>query len=619
LGSFKEAQIEAALPDQADATDQIWSMIMGLFDQIVELTGDEVFDGKDFTEILTVGLDQVEVGLLPSTADDIMMGTMQRTRVGQVRAMIIVGANEGVLPAENSGDGLFAIDELEKMSEEGHEICKVDKVRVQEEKLAIYRNLAKPSDHLWISYSIGDEEGSPLRPSELIDDLLEDHPGLEIRRDILNSHDSMELVGGKLSTLRHLTDVMRQAARGESVDPLWASVDKWYRQGDESEMGRINEAFDFDNAPADLGDGEADVLFKKDETGACALSPSRIETFAKCPFAHYVTYGLRPEELRVFEVASREIGDVYHACLMEITGRLSSENRWDSVTEEECRQLVARVLQKQAADYKEGLFGFSNEEKYKSNRMESTCFQALWALVGHVRAGRIEGSRYEVAFGRGRAIPPITVDAGGRTIYIEGKIDRLDQLENGRVKVIDYKSGNLDLKQKEIVSGYRLQLMLYMKAAQMGEKLPAGVFYFHIQDPRVNVDKLKNKGADIADVVSAELKKEFKLKGIMVADEESIREMDGDFTGASDVIPVKATKNGLTGLPADSLVTDDEFAELQGAVDSKLDELCEDMVRGGIDIHPMKIKDETPCKYCQYKSICRFDLGFDGCRYNMVR
>ncbi|WP_303857744.1 PD-(D/E)XK nuclease family protein [Aminicella lysinilytica] len=620
LAAFKEAQIAAGLPDQADATDQIWSMIMGLFDQIVELTGDEPFCGKDFTEILTVGLDQVEVGLLPSTVDDIVMGTMQRTRVGQVKAMIIVGANEGILPAENSGDGLFAVEELEKMAEEGHEICKVDKVRVQEEKLAIDRNLSKPSEHLWISYSVGDEAGGDLRPSDLIDEILTAHPGLQVQRDILNRDDPEELVGGKLSTLRHLTDAMRQEARGEKVDPLWTSVDKWYRQADESEMGRINEAFDFDNAPADLSAGEADVLFKKDETGACVLSPSRIETFAKCPFAHYVTYGLRPEELRVFEVASREIGDVYHACLMKITSRLSSEDRWDSVTEEECRELVAQVLQKEAADYKEGLFGFSNEEKYKSNRMESTCFQALWALVGHVRAGRIDGSRYEVAFGRGRAIPPITVDAGDRTIYIEGKIDRLDQLDNGRVKVIDYKSGNLDLKQKEITSGYRLQLMLYMKAAQMGEKLPAGVFYFHIQDPRINMDKIANKGgADIADVVTAELKKEFKLNGIMVDDEETIHEMDSDFTGASDVIPVRATKNGLTGLPAGSLVTDAEFEELQKAVDSKLDELCVDMVRGGIDIHPMNINDETPCKFCQYKSICRFDLGFDGCRYNMVR
>ena len=105
----------------------------------------------------------------------------------------------------------------------------------------------------------------------------------------------------------------------------------------------------------------------------------------------------------------------------------------------------------------------------------------------------------------------------------------------------------------------------------------------------------------------------------MVDDEETIHEMDSDFTGASDVIPVRATKNGLTGLPAGSLVTDAEFEELQKAVDSKLDELCVDMVRGGIDIHPMNINDETPCKFCQYKSICRFDLGFDGCRYNMVR
>ena len=25
------------------------------------------------------------------------------------------------------------------------------------------------------------------------------------------------------------------------------------------------------------------------------------------------------------------------------------------------------------------------------------------------------------------------------------------------------------------------------------------------------------------------------------------------------------------------------------------------------------------CRYCEYKGICRFDIGFDGCRYNMIK
>lgn len=56
---------------------------------------------------------------------------------------------------------------------------------------------------------------------------------------------------------------------------------------------------------------------------ALSLSPSRLERYARCAFSHLIQYGLKPEERRVFEVAPREIGDIYHQCLMELTAKLT--------------------------------------------------------------------------------------------------------------------------------------------------------------------------------------------------------------------------------------------------------------------------------------------------------
>jgi len=66
-------------------------------------------------------------------------------------------------------------------------------------------------------------------------------------------------------------------------------------------------------------------------------------------------------------------------------------------------------------------------------------------------------------------------------------------------------------------------------------------------------------------------------------------------------------------------MSDEEFTELQKAVDEKVEELCGRLAGGDIDISPMVTKGGTACQYCEYKSICRFDLGFDGCRYNVLR
>ena len=121
-------QREQGFLDLAEETLQIWGKLIGLLDQMTELMGEQFFDGKAFTELLVTGLSQLEVGVLPPTPDDILMGTMQRTRSGSVRAVIVIGANEGLLPAAPSDEGLFSVDELEFLASEGAEICKVDHI-----------------------------------------------------------------------------------------------------------------------------------------------------------------------------------------------------------------------------------------------------------------------------------------------------------------------------------------------------------------------------------------------------------------------------------------------------------------------------------------------------------
>jgi len=166
LASIVKAQEAAGLLDLADETRQIRDTIGGILRQIDALMGDEHFDFDMFLQTFAIGLKQEEVGVLPSTPDDLIVGTMQRTRPGNVKALVVVGANEGVIPEAPSGNGIFAGDELDHLAEGGHPILKVDDVRRQEEALAIYRDLSRPSEELWIGYSASDEvgaRGGPLR------------------------------------------------------------------------------------------------------------------------------------------------------------------------------------------------------------------------------------------------------------------------------------------------------------------------------------------------------------------------------------------------------------------------------------------------------------------------
>lgn len=612
-----QMQEQQELLDLAEETAQIWGQIVGLFDQIVELSGEEPFEGSVFTGLLTAGLSQLETGVLPPTSDDILMGTMQRTRSGRVRAVLVLGANEGLLPARVTDEGLFSIDELEFLAEEGKELCKVDRIRVMEEQLAIYRNLSRPSDYLWISFSASDEEGQETRASEVIDSLLRIFPDLTIKQDIISNGDMKELVGGQISTLRHLTAELQKGRRGERIHGGWKAVISWYREHDPEGLSKIAEGLAFTNSQKDIPAELAELLYRRDVTLPLVLSPSRLEKFSRCPFSHFVAYGLRPEERRVYQAAGREIGDIYHSCLMEISRKLTEENTWDTITEEECRAFVCQTTQKEAASYREGLFSFTNEECYKTKRIEDTCFHVCWALIQQVRAGNIEKSLYEVPFGRNCDIPPVEVAAEGQYVYIEGKIDRMDLLKGDRVKIIDYKTGKETFDVKEARSGYRLQLMLYLKAAQQQKRKPAGVFYFLIEDPRVDLTDVDKK--NLSEKVSKEMRKAFRLDGIMVDNAQVIGDIAGEFEGFSDILPIRMSKEGIKATSEGFLLSEEEFSALQEDVDKQISQLCSQLSGGRIAIMPKKTDRTSPCVYCEYRSICRFDLNFPGCRYDLVK
>lgn len=617
IGGLAEAQRAAGLEDRAEETVQVWDMLMQAFGQLAELMADEPFDVREFALLLESGLSQMEVGVIPPTADEILMGTMQRTRAGDVRAMLVLGANEGVLPMEPAEGTLFSPEELELIASGGHEICKDNGLRAMEEALAIYRNLSKPSEHLYISYSVSDGQGESLRESGIVTRIRDIFPNLEEEPDAVSRGDAGALIGGKLNTLRHYTEALREARRGDRIDPRWDAVREWLEETDEPGLERIRRGLSFTNRQAPLPRGLALGLLER-EDGSLSFSPSRLESFSRCPFSHFVAYGLVPDERRLYEAAGREIGDLYHLVLMRLSRELTHEGRWQSINREESDLLVDRLIKSVEESYREGLFDAGGGERYRGERAGRACREVAWTLISQMRSGAVEQSLFEQRFGRGCELAPIVQETSAGTVYIEGKIDRLDILPGNRVKIIDYKTGRERFSKREAEAGYRLQLMVYLKAARGERRRPAGVFYFLIGEPQADVSGVS---ADkISEKISDEVKNFFKLDGIMVNDADVIAGIAGDFEDDSEVVPLKRRRDGAVwSRRKDFLLTEDEFAGLEQKVDRQVARICEEIVSGRIDIRPMRAGNAAACTFCRYKGICRFDTAFPGCEYEVIR
>lgn len=619
---FIAKQEEKNFFELADETAHIWESMTDILNQMYEIMGDETFEPEMFRDIFVTGLGQVEIGLLPPAEDGLVLGNIQRSRSGRIKALVVIGANEGVLPQEKPTQGLFSAEERELFREDGKELCKVDSVRFMEERLAIYRTLSTPSEYLWMSYSLTDEAGGQIRPSRIFLKIKDLFPAAEVLRDVINRDDDELLINSLLSGKRHMSRKLLAAGEGEIVNDSWKAAIGWLEQNHPKEIDEIRSSITFTNRQEALGRKAALALFNKDPYKALSLSPSRVERYSRCPFSHLVSYGLRPEERRVFEAAPREIGDIYHRCLMMLTEKLTAagvsvtapESQWMTITRKECDALVENEIEQIAAMYREGLFNSGSLEEYRQKRIVKICSQVCWTVVEQVRAGKIERIEPEISFGRKGKLPPLEVDVDGQKVYIEGIIDRVDFLENGRIKIVDYKTGREKFDVEEAAAGYRLQLMMYLEAAcgELGK--PAGVFYFKIKEPSLDFS-----GREIdEETLHKEIRKSFKLDGIMVDEPDVIEDIAGSFEGYSEIVPIRATADGVKNTGQNGLMTEEEFAELQSAAAERIKQACKDLTEGNIDIHPMKTEETSACVFCRYKGICRFDTIFEGCSFNII-
>jgi len=600
-------ETEKGLHDFAEETAQTWQHIINTFDQLVEIMGDEEMSAKDFAGVLQVGFESVELGLLPPTSDGLILGTMQRMRTGKIKALLIIAANEGLLPMAMGKEGLLNDDEKKRLEDRGMEICRREELRLHEEKLAIYKNISKPENYLWISHSISDNDGGKLGASLIFERLSKIFAKSEIQKDILSKSaetgEVESLIHSKESTLMHITNAMRDSITSErSLNSKWEAVAKWYINNENEYYKKMIAGLFFKNERKSIPEELAKELYQRGNE-EMSLSPSRLGTYGKCPFSFFINYGVKPGEMRVYEILGREIGEIYHNCIMNLSKKLTKGSSWITIQKEECDEIVDKLIDEEAGEYREGMFLQGAEEAYRTERIKEVCRENAWVLVEHVRSGNIAEMSFEEGFGRAAfkneaGLPAIEVEISqGKKVLIEGRIDRIDTLADGSVKIIDYKSGREKFNAAEAKAGWRIQLMLYLRAAQKQKAEPAGVFYF-------TVDEKVDAG---------------RMDGVVIDKASVIDNIAGEFQNYSSIIPVRKLKDGtVKGNTSENLLSEVEFKELQDDVDKKIRELCSELITGCIDIRPKKSNDMTACRYCEYKSVCSFDTAIEGFKYETI-
>ena len=248
-------------------------------------------------------------------------------------------------------------------------------------------------------------------------------------------------------------------------------------------------------------------------------------------------------------------------------------------------------------------------------RLKKIIQKALKYIIGTLVQSRFEVLGTEVEFGEKGKYNPIRLTLeDGKRIEIIGKIDRIDtaQSEDGRyLRIIDYKSSAKNIDLNEVYAGLQIQLLTYLDAACKEEDLmPAGVLYFSMLEQMIKADKRMEQ-----EEIEEKIRANFKMKGLILADVNVVKLHDKKLEkGSSALVPAYIDKEGNLSEKKTSGVTAEQFEELQKYMYIVIKQISKEILGGNIDLKPYYKDKKTPCKYCDYKSVCGFNMG--GCENN---
>lgn len=619
---------EIGMTSKVKEYEQVPSIVLGILDQAVEVIGEEELNVKDFYKILNAGFESKEIGVIPVALDQVNIGDIARIKGREVKALFIVGVNDGVLPSANKKEGILSDKDRETLKEIGLELSSTTKLKVFEEQFMVYTALSLASEYLMISYPMADFDGKSLRSSIIIPRIKKIFPSLTEESSLYNlreKNDKYSKITAPIPTFNELILALRRNYENEEVEEYFGQIYRWYEEKEEfkNKTGQIFEGLRYNNNIDNVSRDKIKELYST-ENGRLLFSVSRLEKYSNCPFSYFIQYGLKAKDRKLYEFTAPDLGSFMHEILDEFTSKVKNERiAWSDLNTEKCRNIVGELINKKLKEDSKSILNSSSKYKYFADRFKRVVSKSVSIIAEQMRCGQFEVFSNEFIFGSFNDGAPINLRLpSGEDVYLQGRIDRIDTLDlndNTYVRVVDYKSGAKKFDLNELYYGLQIQLLVYLDAILRNSEsimnkqaIPGAILYFRIDDPII-----KSKSDLDKEVIREEVLNKLKMNGLLLKDAELVRAMDNNMETYSLIIPATFKKDGDFTANS-SVITKEQFDILREYVNDKMVEICEDMLSGNIKIEPCKNQKIAYCEYCDYSAICQFDTSIKDNNYKIV-
>lgn len=595
---------EMGLIDLANEYVESYHIILEIFDEIVLVFKEDKMNIDTYSKILKIGLKNSELGKIPATQDQVTLGDVDRTRSHKVEVVFVIGLNDGVFPSVNKDEGFLNDTDRERLKNDGIELANGTLENLYEENFNIYKVFTTAEQEMYLSYASSDGEGKALRPSILIHKMKKIFPKLEEQSDVITKQ--YEVVNQNI-TYEELLEKIYQLKNKEDIEKLWYAVYAWYKQNLKwnTRLEQDMEGLAYTNVPQKLKKENMDKLYGN----TLHTSVSRLEQYRRCPFSYYLQYGLKVKPKEELKIQSFNTGSFMHETIDEFF-KYVHENGLNLAELEEIdiQKIISKIIDEDLELSKNYIFKATVKYNILVRRLKKIVSKALKYIIQTLIYSDFTIKGTEVEFDTKGEYKPIRLELeDGKRIEITGKIDRIDiaKEEDGNyLRIIDYKSSSKNIDLNEVYAGLQIQLLTYADAVCKEEDLiPAGIFYFSLLEQMIKADK-KIEDEEIEELI----RKNFKMKGLIIADVKVIKMNDNSLTtGTSKMVPAAISKSGEVIEKWTNGVKQEEFGILQKYIYQTIKEIGKEIFNGNIDLKPYYKNGKTPCEYCEYKSICTFD------------
>ena len=617
------AQMRAGARRDAEELSRLWAVTVGAIDDLANVLGDMPLTVAELADALKLIFSKTDIGTIPTSVDEVTIGSAVTLRADHPRYVLVLGLNEGVFPANVGDEGLISEQEKVRLAELGLELPSGRDERASNELFFLYRTFNAPKEGLYLSYAKTASDGRAATPSIAVERVR--HLMHNKKPRLFEAEDVLEHVYTPAAALERFSDIPEQYK---------ASIQKLLEEEDVAAARTLSCKVSEKNAT--LGEKTASSLFADKH-----MTPSHLESFAGCRFAYYCERVLKLREDKNATLELSDTGTFLHYVLEKVIKEENKEGfSSHSFVHKDAKYLAKKYTDEYVSKLCEENGPLTPRAKALTERLERLAALTIDTLSAEFADSKFLPLFTELDLRKLGSSYEITLE-NGEKVSLSGKVDRADiwRTPDNKfyLRVVDYKTGTREFDPKDVKHGSSLQMPLYLMALtarthpamleeikkdaaqhvhnydpQKGDRfsvdlcpleedsrlttipqdtvfIPAGVTYFSTAVKSENTPSRKDEQTAMQDAA-----KRLARSGVLLDDPEVLAA--ASHSANPDIVGKTKGKKHLSA---------EGFAELFKDLNDTVGRLCGEMRSGVATAAPNPEKKNSPCNYCKYNAICR--------------